>query len=57
MVSLISANATQLKVAFQEKPFGLHSRTEFLNEMNKMSNSWEQKGVVSSVKDVSDSSD
>lgn len=50
MVPLISANTTQLKVAYQEKSFGLRVsealRTEFLNEISKMSKNW----VVSSVR-------
>ena len=54
MVPLISANTTQLKVAYQEKSFGSHVRTGFLNEMNKMSNSWEQKGAARGVFDSFD---
>lgn len=51
MVSLISANTTQLKVAYEERAFGLRVSevllTEFLNENNKMSNNWELNRVVS----------
>lgn len=44
MVSLVSANAAQLKVVYQEKSFGLCVHVSgFLNEINKMSRERERK--------------